>query len=368
MNIISKKTSSVIIAIGAALTAGAVSPYLARVYDYVPAPGQNVNVVPEYPAGATAAQMAAVAAEQLCGAQTPGMVTLGAFGGYITVGFDHPVVNVAGDYDFKIFGNAIVSDIYSGGGSSEPGIVMVSVDTNGDGLPNDPWYELAGSDYGLDSTVRGYQITYYRPDENKTRVPDADDPSINDATYIKWTTNNAGEPQGYVPRNVYHSQSYWPQWLDRDQLTFTGTRLAKNAENKGTTTNPYFVLYFRDWGYADNLPNATDPGFKIDWAVDDQGRHVDLTHIDFIRVYTGINQYCGWLGETSTEVCGGLDLHPDAAGITTVAADMARLGTADIYTTSGHLIARDTDPAAAGLAPGLYIAVNAGGSRKIIVR
>ena len=25
-----------------------------------------------------------------------------------------------------------------------------------------------------------------------------------------------------------------------------------------------------------------------------------------------MNQYCGWLGETSTEVAGGIDFHPDA--------------------------------------------------------
>ena len=25
-----------------------------------------------------------------------------------------------------------------------------------------------------------------------------------------------------------------------------------------------------------------------------------------------MNQYCGWIGETSTEVAGGIDFHPDA--------------------------------------------------------
>ena len=70
----------------------------------------------------------------------------------------------------------------------------------------------------------------------------------------------------------------------------------------------------------DNLPNYKklapealhNPGFKIDWAVDEQGRHVNLPHIDFIKVYNAMNQYCGRLGETSTEVTGGIDFHPDA--------------------------------------------------------
>ena len=29
-------------------------------------------------------------------------------------------------------------------------------------------------------------------------------------------------------------------------------------------------------------------------------------------VYNAVNQYCGWLGETSTEVAAGIDFHPDA--------------------------------------------------------
>ena len=37
-----------------------------------------------------------------------------------------------------------------------------------------------------------------------------------------------------------------------------------------------------------------------------------LDHIDFVKVYTGQMAYCGWLGETSTEISGAEDLHPDA--------------------------------------------------------
>ncbi|MES1923608.1 hypothetical protein MHBO_005212 [Bonamia ostreae] len=48
---------------------------------------------------------------------------------------------------------------------------------------------------------------------------------------------------------------------------------------------------------------------KIDWAVDSNGNPVELTGVDFVKVYTGQNQQCGWLGETSTEVLGITDLH-----------------------------------------------------------
>lgn len=77
--------------------------------------------------------------------------------------------------------------------------------------------------------------------------------------------------------------------------------------------NGTYFLSFMDYGYVDNRPNNTDPGFNIDWAVDADGNAVNLTHIDFIKVYTAVNQQCGWIGETSTELCGGLDLHPEAS-------------------------------------------------------
>ncbi len=66
-----------------------------------------------------------------------------------------------------------------------------------------------------------------------------------------------------------------------------------------------------DWGYVDNHPNAEAElnGFDIDWAVDADGKPVSLPGIDFVRVYSAINQSCGWLGETSTEISKAADLH-----------------------------------------------------------
>lgn len=82
-------------------------------------------------------------------------VSLGGFGGYIVVGFDHSI-DASGGYDLAIVGNSFE-------GSSEPGIVWVMQDENGDGLPNDTWYELKGSETGKAETLQDYAVTYYRP-------------------------------------------------------------------------------------------------------------------------------------------------------------------------------------------------------------
>ena len=319
------------------------SAYLSKVYDFCPAPGQFVNVYPEYSSGNTLDDVIATIESTLCGKQKSGLVSLGAYGGYIVVGFDHPVVNVAGEYDFIIYGNAF-------SGSSEPGIVEVSVDENGNGLPDDTWYELAGSDYSLSTTLHGYQITYYRPDDNKTAEPDADRTYLTDTTYIAWSDNQDGS--GYVMKNSYHTQSYWPGWSDDSTLTFTGGRLADNYVVNGSN----YGLKSHDWGYVDDLPTASDPGFNIEWAVDSAGNPVSLSYIDFIKVYTAVNQYCGSLGETSTEIKGGEDFHPDATasdGVASPASDTPDDGPARIYSLSGRLVKTGNDVSV--LPRGVYV-------------
>jgi hypothetical protein len=98
-----------------------------------------------------------------------------------------------------------------------------------------------------------------------------------------------------------------------NELTLKGTLLPLNGHDEGTNGTPYYVLQVLRYGYADNDPNSNRVGcsFDISWAVDHQRQPVSLTHVDFIRVYSAQLQQCGWLGETSTEITGAEDLHPD---------------------------------------------------------
>lgn len=282
------------------------SPFISRVYEYCPAPGQFINEMPRYEPGDTYADILQKAEECISGTNDV-MISLGGFGGYVTFGFDHTVINVPGEKDFRIWGNAFyeLNNPEAKGGSAEAGIVMVSYDTNANGLPDDPWYELAGSAYSDPATLHGYSITYRRPDPDREVVKQG---FLSDVNYIGWT-----DSQGivsFMPKNSFHNQDYFPAWVEADTLGFTGTRLPDNAvdtSGKGT----YYVLYAFDWGYVDNHPNdfADLNSFDISRAVDSSGRSVSLPGVDFIRVYTGLNQYCGWIGETSTELSKAQDLH-----------------------------------------------------------
>lgn len=268
------------------------SAFANKVWEYLPAPGQFVNTITSaYEEGFSAEQVLERATEKI---KKKSVITLGGFGGTITVGFHQPIRNVEGEYDFKILGNASYNQNTGTGalgGSAEPGIVLVSKDVNGNGLPDDEWFELAGSEYGKDTENRGYEITYYRP-----QPADGD---------VRWKDNQGDE--GVIRRNGYHQQdSYYPTWIKEDEITFRGTRLKDNAIEEGST----WVGYCYPWGYADNHPNRSEYSqFKIDWAVDREGNSVALDEIDFVKIYTAVNQDVGWMGEISTEVMTVEDLH-----------------------------------------------------------
>lgn len=284
------------------------SPYITRVYEYCPAPGQFINEMPRYEKGDTYADILKKAEESISGTNDI-MISLGGYGGYVVFGFDHTVINVPGENDFRIWGNAFYELLQPDkkGGSAEPGIVCVSYDANCNGVPDDPWYELAGSEYHKPETCHNYTITYSRPDPTHTPVED-DDGFLDDLVYIPWSDSNGDS--GYIAKNIFHNQSYYPLWTDSDRLTFTGSKLAPNGIDI-SGTGRYYVLYAYDYGYVDNHPNeyADLNSFDISRAVDSEGRPVELPGADFIKVYTGLNQYCGWLGETSTEISRAQDLH-----------------------------------------------------------
>lgn len=250
-----------------------------KVYEFMPAPGQFVDQV-----SAATMKGACEEAEKLV--NNMDYVSLGSFGGYIVVGFDHSVLNKEGEYDFAIAGNSFAT-------SNEPGIVWVMQDENGNGLPDDTWYELRGSETDKSETVYNYSVTYYKP-------------SVSNAP-ILWVDNM--NQTGTITLHPCY-----PSWQKEGSYTLTGTRLKSKTDHDGMWVNlPY------DWGYVDNLgSDCLDPGdnpnagpnyngFKIENAMYPNRQPVKLKYIDFIKVQCATLSKAGALGEVSTEVFGFWD-------------------------------------------------------------
>lgn len=279
---------------------GGTNKYQNRVYEFLPAPGQFVNETATggYSSDITTPEEANEFA--LMRLNNRLLLSLGAWGGYVVVGFDHSIKNT-GTYDFAVGGNAFISEK---GGSNEPGIVWVMQDTNGNGVPDDEWYQLRGSQTGKEGTLEDYWVTYYRPDSPKSNVPWTD--ALGNSGVVKYLAH-------------FHKQdTYYPLWVESPSYTLRGTRLKDN--NILNPTTGYWASEPFDWGYADNVGDdyltnvmldgdAMCTGFKISNAMQPDGSPVDLKFIDFVKVQTGVNGQSGAIGENSTEVLYFLDLN-----------------------------------------------------------
>lgn len=286
---------------------GSYSKYVSNVLDFRPAVGQFTNEIPEYMVGDTSSSMLQKARGSLVGSNTS-MISLGGFGGYVVLGFDHTIPNMNGR-DFKILGNAFWGNNANEprSGSCEPGIIMVAYDRNKNGKPDDnEWYEIAGSEYFKNTTVKNYSITYFKPNENKPPVP-GNEPWQADIEYVKWQDNLGNT--GFKTKNGFHDHSFYPLWISDASYGFSGTKIQNNYYDQ-SGNGSYWVGKSYDFGYADNAPNNDEASnIDISWAVDKNGKYVKLPGIDFVKVHTAVNQEAGWLGEVSTEVAGAYDLY-----------------------------------------------------------
>ena len=204
----------------------------AGLYEIVHSPGQFVNAIGGWGDGSL------------------GGISLGAWGGFNIYKFDHSVEKGSGR-ELRITGNAFE-------GWSEPGVVWVMQDENGNGLPDDTWYELKGSHTLLPQTRRRYAVTYVR-----------------ESSAVSWKDNYGG----------IGTLGGWPAGAP-SPMTFVGTGLP----------GPYTQVWS---GYVD--VNDT-PLFSLSNAIQADGTPVSLSYIDFVKVQTSLNVWAGIFGEISTEL------------------------------------------------------------------
>lgn len=307
---------SILLAFNAGLHA---QQYIHQVHEYMPAPGQQINKPTGIPQ----------AAQSIVGGIN-GMVSLGAFGGYLVFSFETPVQNHPDHpygIDFILFGNPLPD-------WSEPGIVWVMKDENNNGLPDDTWYELAGSDYFFSTTRRNFQVSYFNPGGAT-------------AANVPWT-DNLGE-SGFIYANAFNTQPYYPLAenfpnIPQQSYTLTGTYLGHPLNGSQSES---IKSYERGFGYADNKKRGTAPfnipdnpytaitengggdGMDISWAVDSDGNYVELDVIHFVKVQTGMLADGGWLGEVSTEITGAVKVQPNVS----ITGELNMVALADIPRT-----------------------------------
>lgn len=262
-----------------------------KLWEYRPAPGQHINIE----------NIGTPQAAQRMTENVSSLVSLGSFGGYLILGFEEACINHPDNpygIDFTLFGNAF-------SGSSEPGVVWVMQDENQNGLPDDTWYEIAGSHYFYSKTVHNYEVTYLKTDSRDVLWRDNSDETGR-------ILANSFNLQEYYP-----TQQYFPQY-PRDSVTFRGTLLNPEIDfsnNQEIKVNPPAFgyadshprkqgvdLFVPDNPYTKEIEGAGGDPIDISWAVDSQGNYVELDSIHFVKIVSGSLVTAGWLGEISTDV------------------------------------------------------------------
>jgi hypothetical protein len=210
--------------------------------------------------------------------------SLGAFGGYEVWKLRRINNNTR---NVQISGNPMAT-------WSEPGIVWVSIDDNQNGVPDDTWYELKGSDDDNSSfrnqISRNYAVRYIKPPD----YGESENQYGQKISNIYWVDSKGrtGRMHGAWP-------SPWGVSLDENWVIYSGTNIRDYGAVDGGAGSLMDFVY----GYVDAATTGAEwDKFDISWAVKADGTPANLPWIDFVKVQTGTFHYGGAFGEFSTEI------------------------------------------------------------------
>jgi hypothetical protein len=181
---------------------------------------------------------------------------------------------------------------------NEPGIVWVQRDDNGNGLPDEMWYEIKGSDdtgtYKDNITWR-YALTYYR-DQLAETTPNQFEQIIRTIYWVdqrgRIGTLGGGWPS---PGNTAGIQGESGDWM-----TYTGTIL---RDSKGEKLNLGQANLAPISGYVDVMSGGSQTlTFSVNSAIRADGTPAGLSGFSFIKVQTAYFEYGDAFGERSTEI------------------------------------------------------------------
>jgi hypothetical protein len=294
------------------LTSAHADDFASVVLDYQPAPGQFIND-PQFndPARALGAPVGGGLTEP----DNSKVVSLGAFGGSITLAFADTVLDDPNNplgLDAIVFGNAHFIAGNPNRRWAEAAHIEISRDANRNGLADDPWYLISGSH--LLDPLGHWQEQWWDNDANTATPPEE----------LSWYPNSSTYP--WIGP-IYSTSGYA---LDHDLF---GPLIVVNPNGLNASEEGYF-------GYADCTPTLVLPdgvaaeefytipddpqvvgvsmgsgggdAFDIAWAIDPvtmQPAHMD--GFDFIRIATAVAyDPDGLFGEKSAEIGGVADVRP----------------------------------------------------------
>lgn len=303
-----------------AIAATADSPFATHVVSYDPAPGQFVqDAALNDPAVALGRPWGG-------GVDEPGnssLVSLGGFGGSITLGFDHTVLDDPANpfgLDAIVYGNAHIVAGNPNRRWAECGMIEISRDLNGNGVADDPWYLIPGSHImDLRSVAEGGQLETQGWDDDifDLTFPPEDDTWLPPDAAGYWETTAYRLPPDIFETIVVEN----PNGTGGDVLAegiwgyadYSGTLRLGDIDADGQIEDLAILpedFYTRpDHPLVVGMTPGCGGGDAIDiaWAIDPStGLPANLDGCDFVRITVAVNRVIleppPPLGELSTEI------------------------------------------------------------------
>lgn len=296
-------------------------PFATTVVAYDPAPGQFVNNA------AFNDPAMALAAPNGAGTGAPNnssMVSLGGFGGSITLGFDHTIDDDAANpfgLDVIVFGNAFWAAGDANRRWAECAYVEVSRDANGNSLADDQWYLIPGSH--ITNPIGQTQSQIW--DDN---FGDATHPPANPAWWPAGLDSPFDTTAFRLPPAVFdiavlenpnglaaEIEGVWG-YADHSPTLVLGDLNADNVvDDAGAFLEAFYVVPDNPFAVGITHGSGGGDGFDIAWAIDvATGAPANLAGIDFVRITNGVNFVAGALGEISAEIDAVADVAAGSLG------------------------------------------------------
>jgi hypothetical protein len=220
--------------------------------------------------------------------------SLGALGGYEVWRVNHRD-------SYYIIGNAF-------SGWSEPGIIWVQEDRNGNNLPDETWYELKGSDDDdpryKDLISRRHAVAWFKTGYS-VHTANNGYAGITAINGVYWVDSSG--------RAAFMGPSGWAsQWgVTGNQVTYTCTRIRNDGVVHRFASSNDFGGYVDSVQYGKWVPHGW---FYISDAIRADGASVTLTAVRFVKVQTAYLGYGNPFWDVSTEIVSGTDLPDQSNG------------------------------------------------------
>ena len=311
-------------ALAATVCAAADDPFAAAVVDFSPAPGQFANVsLYNDPSQALGAPIGG-------GTFNPDnskLVSIGGFGGSITLMFDHTVADDRANprgLDAIVFGNAYWVGDHSNRHWAECGVIEISRDLNDNGVADDPWYLIPGS-HITDPPAQWQTQTWDDDIEDSTYPPYPVDPEFPYQDWIPPGYSGVWNTQGYrLPADIFDvsvlenpnglgatEEGIWG-YTDFTPVLVLGDLDADNyVDDWNMTPERFYTVPDNPFEVGITPGSGGGDAFDIAWAIDPAtGQPAELDGFDFIRITNGVNYVTTYFGELSSEIGGVADVAP----------------------------------------------------------